>query len=159
MVTTKSYYKNNKEAIRAYQKKYREEHPEKWHNKNKLWREANPEKAKAYMIKYNTSPRGRFTKLKLRAKVANIPVDIKVNEFIEWIGKQESSCYYCKAEMAMGSGQKKMDGYSIDRKDNNLGYSLDNIVLSCNRCNMAKGSWFTEEQMLEIAHKYFQYGR
>ena len=39
---------------------------------------------------------------------------------------------------------------TIDRKDNDRGYTIDNIVLSCNRCNMIKGNFFNEQDMLKI---------
>ncbi len=155
MVTTKKYYEENKEGIKAYQREYRARNLEKWRMKNKLWREANPEKMRLYMAKYSATPKGRLTKLRLRAKLAHIPIDIKLGEFTKWGEHQEPNCYYCGRELCVAPGQKKLDGLSIDRKDNNKGYTLSNVVLSCNRCNMAKGSWFTEKEMLEIAQRYF----
>lgn len=146
-----------RERNRVYQREYRARNPEGWHRKNKLWRDANPEKMKAYMAKYAATAKGRFTKLKLRARAGNIPLVIKMNEFVEWWDESRgSSCYYCGRDISTASGQKKLDGLSIDRKDNRQGYALDNIVISCNRCNLAKGSWFTEEEMLEIADRYFK---
>ena len=157
MVTTKSYYERNKEAIRAYQARYRATST-KWRMCNKLWNEANPEKQKSYRAKYNASVKGKFTKLKLRAKAANIPIDIKMDDFIEWCKRPELKCFYCGRGISFAPQQKRLDNLSIDRRDNNKGYALENIVLSCNRCNLIKGSWFTEGQMLEIAHKYFTSG-
>lgn len=155
MVTTKTYYENNKEAIKAYQRDYRARNPEMWQLKNKLWREANPEKGRVYMARYCASPKGKLTKLKLRARKISIGFDIKLKDFTKWIESQKNICYYCGIELWDGLGQKKLNGLSIDRKDNTQGYFIENIVLCCNRCNMAKGSWFTEKQMLEIANKYF----
>ena len=159
MVTTPEYYEKNKEHIKAYQAAYRAKNREKWLEKNRLWREANPEKMKSYIAKYEASSKGKFTKLRLRARAANTPIDIKVDEFIEWYEHQELKCYYCGTELSSAIGQKKLDGLSIDRKDNSKGYTLENIVFCCNRCNMAKGSWFTEKEMLEIAQKYFNCGK
>jgi len=155
MVTTKAYYEQNKEKIKAYQAEYRAKNREAWLKKNKLWREAHPDKMKEYMAKYSATAKGKFTKLKLRARAGNIPLSMLSAEFIDWFERQDLKCYYCSRVISVAVGQKKLDGYSIDRKDNNKGYSLENIALCCNRCNMAKGSWFTEEQMLEIAQKYF----
>ena len=159
MVTTKEYYEEHKEHIKAYQAAYRAKNREKWLEKNRLWREANPEKMKLYMAKYEASSKGKFTKLRERARAANTPMPIKMEEFIEWYERQELKCYYCDTELSIAIGQKKLDGLSIDRKNNNEGYTLENMVFSCNRCNMAKGSWFTEKQMLEIAQRYFHCGR
>ena len=156
MVTTKEYYERNKEKIKAYRVGYRARNPGKERMKNKLWREANPEKTKLYMAKYSATPKGRLTKLRLRAKYGNIPIDIELREFTKWYECQELKCHYCYIQTSTAPGQKKLDGLSIDRKDNGKGYTLDNIVFCCNRCNMAKGSWFTEKEMLEIAEKYFR---
>lgn len=46
--------------------------------------------------------------------------------------------------------------FSIDRKDNNKGYIMGNITLACKRCNIIKGKWFTEQEMLEIADRYLK---
>lgn len=43
---------------------------------------------------------------------------------------------------------------SIDRKDNDLGYTLDNCVSSCFLCNKIKGSFFTYEEMKDIGRNY-----
>src|SRR3990167_2030774 len=114
----------------------------------------NPEKMILYRKRYNDSARGRFKKLELRAKRAGILIDLKINDFTEWYESQDFKCYYCKRQIILNTGVQKLDSPCIDRRDNTLGYSLDNIALSCNRCNMAKGSWFTEQEMLEIADKY-----
>ena len=154
MVTTKEYYEKNREGILAYQAKYRAAHPEKWRNKNKRWRDANPERMKLYMATYNGSPRGKLTKLRLRAKRGNIPFDIELADYLGWLKQQTDKCHYCGNKLNTNQGHKMLDGDSIDRKDNKKGYFIGNIVLCCNRCNMIKGSWFTEQEMLEIASKY-----
>ena len=158
MVTTKEYYTKNREKVNAYQRKYRA-NSDKWKESNRRWMENNPEKMKAYRAKYYASAKGRLTQLKCRASWGNINFAISLEDFTEWLNKQNGECHYCKAKLNVNKGHKMLDGDSIDRKDNNKGYTIDNIVLSCNRCNMAKGSWFTEQQMLEIAGRYFNNGK
>jgi hypothetical protein len=46
----------------------------------------------------------------------------------------------------------KHTGYNLDRKDNSLGYSVDNCVVCCGSCNRTKGDCFTYEEFLIIAH-------
>ena len=48
----------------------------------------------------------------------------------------------------------KIRRLTVDRKDNDKGYSLDNMVLACHRCNSIKGDWFSYDEMKEIAEKY-----
>jgi len=43
---------------------------------------------------------------------------------------------------------------SIDRKDNNKGYTSDNVTSACFLCNKIKGSFFSYEEMKEIGAKY-----
>lgn len=38
---------------------------------------------------------------------------------------------------------------TIDRKNNNLPYSIENIVFACTWCNKVKGEILTEEEMLQ----------
>ena len=55
-----------------------------------------------------------------------------------------------------GTGISELSALTFDRKDNNEGYTIDNLALSCRRCNLMKGDWLTYEQTLEIANKYFK---
>ena len=156
MVTTKEYYKSHTEEIKAYQKRYREENREKWREKNNRWQLANPEKMSTYRNKYSRSPKGSFHRLKGRAKHDSINFNMRVDEFLHWWGEQNLKCHYCEAELDFSDGQKKMNGYSIDRKDNSIGYQINNIVFSYNRCNMVTGSVFPDERILEITRKSFE---
>jgi 5-methylcytosine-specific restriction endonuclease McrA len=85
----------------------------------------------------------------------NIVITITKEEFIAWYNNQEQKCYYCDRTL----GEIKRDiteqkthknRLTIDRKDNNGGYSINNIALACRRCNEIKGNYFTENKMLEI---------
>lgn len=49
-----------------------------------------------------------------------------------------------------------MNNLSIDRKYNELGYTIDNLCLACNRCNTVKGNTFTYDEMVEIGHNYIK---
>ncbi len=149
-----TYYEQHKKEIREYQRTYRAK-SKKWQESNERWKQAHQEEMRLYRQTYNDSIKGKLTKMRLRAAAARIPFEIGLDEFIRWYQSQEPKCHYCGRDLYMGRGQKKLNGYSFDRKDNGKGYNLENIILCCNRCNMAKGSWFTEEQMLEIAKKYF----
>ena len=153
MAYDKNYYEKNKVKIRQRQSEYRRVNP-KYRESVKNWNDNNPDKMKEYRLNYNNSPKGKLTKLRLRARHDNIPFNIDINEWLSWFNKQDFYCYYCGIETTF-NGDDRMKCYSIDRKDNDIGYEISNIVLSCNRCNLAKGSWFSEDEMLEIAAKYF----
>lgn len=46
---------------------------------------------------------------------------------------------------------------TIDRKDNNIGYTDDNCVASCHFCNNVKGGHYKFEQMMKIGHLMPEY--
>lgn len=66
-------------------------------------------------------------------------------------------CHYCG-----GKPTNKKQYYGtilphngLDRKDNNLGYTLDNVVPCCKKCNPAKSN-MSSELFIELAHKIVQ---
>ena len=69
------------------------------------------------------------------------------------------NCYYCGISNlflkfyceVLSIGTPYM---TIDRKDNNGGYTRDNIVGACFLCNKIKGSFFTAEEMKKIGEQF-----
>jgi 5-methylcytosine-specific restriction endonuclease McrA len=87
---------------------------------------------------------------------SGMPINITADAFVTWYKSQLQTCYYCSGELVNGGARSGFSSLTLDRKDNNQGYTLDNIVLCCRRCNIIKGNWLTEQQMLEIAERYFK---
>lgn len=85
---------------------------------------------------------------------------ISYKEYLVWFSKQEKVCYYCNTSLDFAnrrsSNRRSSNIATTDRIDNEKGYTIDNIALSCLRCNMIKGLWLTAQQMTEIAAKYFR---
>jgi hypothetical protein len=69
-------------------------------------------------------------------------VDLTYEEFVAF--SNVKLCHYCWAEV----GWAPYDGSRIhlDRKDNTLGYSTQNCVVCCKRCNFGKNRYFTYEE-------------
>jgi len=62
----------------------------------------------------------------------------------------QQNCYYCKQIplQIMYSTEKKVDPYyynGIDRKNNKIGYAIENCVPCCGRCNSAKSDMSINE--------------
>jgi hypothetical protein len=60
-------------------------------------------------------------------------------------------CHYCKNPISWKeytSVNNKNSAYYLDRKDNNKGYSSDNCVVCCTRCNRMRSNKFTYEEFL-----------
>ncbi len=111
--------------------------------------------ARSYRKHQQGTPQGRFRSLKDGARIRGQQCLISKGEFLIWFSNESKICHYCCRDINM-VGVRTLDSLTIDRRNNELGYQLGNIVIACRRCNLIKGSWFSEEQMLEIARKYFK---
>lgn len=110
---------------------------------------------------YRKTPKGIYTNLKGRiTHREKRELCFTSDEFVEWYNSQDKICVYCglTEEEFIKAFQphykRKMKRLTVDRKNNDEGYTLDNIVLACHRCNSIKSDWFTYEEMKEIAKKY-----
>ena len=70
-----------------------------------------------------------------------------------------TNCHYCDAEVFWLKYQTRTPGkkyrgqaYNLDRKDSNQPYTLENVVVCCSRCNLAKNINFSYEEWLEIGN-------
>jgi len=116
--------------------------------------------------KYSRTPRGIFKGLKGRQNYyerhgdkREKPFRLKLESFLEWYEKQPKICHYCRISqedltLIQDSQLRKVGRLTIDCKINDVGYFLENIVLSCNRCNAIKGDFFTYNEMLHIGGQH-----
>lgn len=87
---------------------------------------------------YYSSPIGRYSSYKSAAKIRGYGFSITLSQFSAMIGK---SCNYCGFN----------DGLvGVDRKDNTIGYQIDNCVPCCYQCNRMKGKLSVAEFMGHI---------
>ncbi|KKK81932.1 hypothetical protein LCGC14_2808480, partial [marine sediment metagenome] len=127
------------------------------HNKlNRVYRLENPAKIREYRNRYKESSISRYYTIKRRAGQVGKSFEIEMQVFCDWYDNKPKLCYYCNTEL-LPNGLKP-NSVTIDRKDNKIGYLLDNICLCCTQCNTIKGSWFTSDQMLQLAG-YFRGGK
>ena len=120
-----------REKLNAYYRDYWKRHPEKYLlHSNKI-------KAKRNY---------RYDTLRHRAERKGTPLTFTLSEFINWYGPQSRTCHYCKRPYT----DTKPNNDSVDRKDNNIGYTINNIVLCCYRCNIVKNVWFSYSDMVQI---------
>ena len=105
--------------------------------------------------RFRRSARGKYWTLKYNSKKKGMPFGIGIDEFVAWYSAQPFCCYYCKLDFNGDNREHNNPrAPTIDRKDNDKEYSIDNIVLACRRCNTVKGNWFTEQEMKAIATQY-----
>ncbi len=81
---------------------------------------------KVYFKKYRQTPKGKYLMYKGSAVKRGIVFDISFDYFCSFWKK---SCHYCNYDIYT---------IGLDRVNNELGYSIGNVVPCCTRCNRAK---------------------
>lgn len=77
---------------------------------------------------YHKTPSARYRVYKYGAVKRNLRFELTMDDFLSLWNKE---CYYCN---------DAIHGIGIDRIDNNVGYTADNVVSCCIRCNIMKRS-------------------
>jgi len=83
-------------------------------------------------------------------------MDITFEQFLEFTNISE--CHYCNSPIVWKKSGSRT--YNLDRKDNNKGYLLNNLVVCCYKCNKGKREIYTYEEwygMTEYFRKRFIY--
>ncbi len=108
------------------------------------------------MRRFHRTDKGKYHTLKFRAKRDGILFNISEDMFLHWFCEQGLQCQYCgrEVEFANGRSNTNMRGLTIDRKDPNGIYRLDNMCIACRQCNTIKGYWFSYDEMKQIAKQY-----
>ena len=142
----------NKDGLRSYCKKCQKIVQKEFYNKHgfKNQKEYVRDKANRDIVKHT------YRVLVSTRKVLGIKIHFSLLEFKEWYNKQSKQCYYCdiKEEDIIKNRElmprRNIVRLTLDRLDSQGGYKLNNLVLACYRCNLIKGNFFTEKEMLEI---------
>jgi len=87
---------------------------------------------------YASKPKRRYGVARSQALGENTDWTLPIEIYCELIAKR---CHYC-------GGSLSRTGSGLDRKDNNRGYHVDNVVPCCWGCNAFKGRRYTFEEML-----------
>jgi hypothetical protein len=84
-------------------------------------------------------------------KTRGIAVEITLEQFQELC--RIPNCHYCDTPInrSLVRGEKGYRGYFVDRKDNAVGYLVENCVPCCWSCNQAKGNRYSYEEFLMIS--------
>ncbi len=92
---------------------------------------------------YHKQPKQRYATYKRGAERRGYVFELTLKDFIDLWNKP---CSYCNASIK---------GIGIDRKDNHIGYTIDNILSCCTTCNFMKGKLTNDEfisKCVEIAN-------
>lgn len=86
-----------------------------------------------------------------RACKDGIAISLTYEDFIEFT--KITDCHYCgcHVEWISHGRQSPNQGYHLDRKNSDLGYHKDNLVVACKVCNRIKNNHLTYEEMRQLA--------
>ena len=80
---------------------------------------------------------------------ASWPVKLTYKQFVGFTNIKQ--CHYCAANIVWKEYcERSRMAYNLDRKDNTKGYTQDNVVVCCKRCNIGKSQYFNYEEWQQI---------
>tara|TARA_B100000767_G_C19721715_1_gene517562 strand:+ start:191 stop:955 length:765 start_codon:yes stop_codon:yes gene_type:complete len=136
---------------KLYREKIKKENPKKFINYQRLWR--------------NTA-KGMYQNMKKASKVRKkIKFSMDYKTFANWYNKQQKKCIYCDIsldkfleikEYLPVKTPKNYYKLTIDRKDSNIDYEIDNICIACGFCNYIKGYIFNFQEFKIISKEYIR---
>lgn len=91
-----------------------------------------------------------YGKLQWQCKRKHTKNELSLKEFLEFV--KINKCHYCNSIIIWAKHSPECivgvenNGYHLDRKNNDLGYSKENCVVCCKRCNSAKSNDFSYEE-------------
>jgi hypothetical protein len=81
----------------------------------------------------------------VRTKIKNLYCDVDGEFLYDLYNQQEGKCYYSGIDIVHNKDNLSFDSISVDRKDPDIGYMKDNIVLCAFGINSLKGSLKEDE--------------
>lgn len=119
----------------------------KWNKKSRDYHREHPEMTRFYL-------------LRRRSLELGMPFTITREEFKNWYLAQDEVCEYCdlvdlSIEGKLSKGRTLLT-FTIDRRNSDMPYSIENMCFCCWTCNRIKSDVFTGEEWREIAQKYIK---
>lgn len=100
---------------------------------------------------YSKTTVGRFTILKVSARRRGIDQSLTLQQFSSLFSLP---CHYCND--ALGT---RAHTSGLDRKNNELGYDIDNVVPCCATCNYLRGDILTVEETEHVVACLLEFRR
>jgi hypothetical protein len=91
---------------------------------------------------------GKAARRDRSAKAARHEVLFTYEDFL--LLTQEKQCHYCGSPVIWQEYSVRGGASNLDRKDNRLPYTMENVVVCCKRCNIGKNRFFSYEEWKQI---------
>jgi len=137
----KEYYCKNKVSLQKKVAEYQAQNVEKIRKRTLDYYYAHKAQCRAAQRKLDKTPKRKFDKGKKSAEERNLEWSLDFNTYCDLINQP---CHYCNEDLS------QYGGVSLDRKLNNVGYRLDNVLPCCGKCNNIRNNFLTVEEM-EVA--------
>lgn len=95
-------------------------------------------------------PKNKFKDGRNIARQTKRVWSVKYREYLKLL---HSGCHYC------GVSLLTIGGHSLDRIDNSKGYTEDNVLPCCGRCNQTRGNRWTVQEMEVMIKAVLSYNR
>ena len=121
-------------------------------------KECNRKTTSIYRLTYS----GMYSEIKARNKhYKTHEWDLGRKEFLSWCDDVSYSCSYCDMpDYVLPIFAKKYGGrykrFTLDCKDNSLGYRIDNITWACDRCNTIKSDILSFDEARKLSQEYIK---
>lgn len=120
---TSYFYTSNGRCVECTRQSARKSHRkyrERYAAATKQWRHNNPKKSLIYYAK-------------LRARKRNLEFDLSTEDI-----KIPKTCPCCGVKIQFNIGKHQPNSVTLDRVDNAKGYTKNNVVVLCRKCNRQK---------------------
>lgn len=108
--------------------------------RTKEYRSRNTDRTTAQNKQQKTKLSTRYSHLNSSAKRRGLVVEITGSEYVSIVSQ---GCSYCKVPL---DGET---GTSLDRIDNDKGYTLSNVVACCGLCNITRNRLYSHSEFLK----------
>jgi 5-methylcytosine-specific restriction endonuclease McrA len=151
----KAYREANAEKEKARQKARREANAEKEKARHKAYREANAEKIKAYSKAWGEANAEKIKAHSQRRRTlkASLPATFTVEQWQGALAYFNNCCAYCGEELT------KVHQEHFVPLSKGGGYTRDNIVPSCPKCNLRKNNRNPLDWLVKQVHGLVAYVR
>lgn len=129
-----AYRAEHREQAKARNNAYNAEH----RDERAAYNAEHREQIKAKQAVYSQTSKGKYASYKGGAKARAISFDLTFDQFDTY---WQADCNYCGDQIAT---------IGIDRVDSNVGYTIENCVPCCTRCNIIKMDYDMEETNMHM---------